>query len=844
MVFQNNLLMAAASTSGDDAYTVDYSCRFNDNDSAHLKLDGFGSPTNSKLFTCSCWMRRGNITSDQEYMYSGIDSAGTDRSQFKLNANDQLGFQGEYGGATPVAVDSTARYRDATAWYHFMMVYDADNGTQGDRVRLYANGVRITDFSQETIPGSTGQEVDFIQSGNDMYIARHAASTTKANHTDGYMSQHVLIDGQGLGPESFGEFDDNGVWRPIDVTGLTFGNNGWLLDFADSSDLGNDISGNNNDFASSGLAANDQVINTPTDNYATLNPLNANSVTQITDGNLHLSQDDNASSTISYPVPATIRMNTGKFAIEGTVPTQGPDTPNPCLGIATLDTFDRDDNVNSQSTAPVGYFWANPVGSNTYEITEGDGGTGDGDYTPADAPDAADGDVLQMYVDNDAGKVWWGVNGTILKDVSGNLGDPAAGTNPNLTFTANSDMIVYASCWGYNAGAYHAMDMDLNFGQNTYADTPPSGFKALSTANLATPAIKDGSKAFQTTLYTGNGSTRNIDQTGNSTFKPDLVWLKNRDEITSPPDPGKDDFKLVDAVRGVTKELMCNTNDVESTDANGVTSFDADGFGLGTGADGYNVDTEKFVAWQWLAGGGAGSSNEVGTINTTTTSVNTAAGISMGTYTGTGSAATIGHGLGAVPKFIIVKERTDDAADWYVYHASMSAAPETDYLVLNETATPVDDSTVWNDTAPTSTVFSIGTNDDVNGSSDTYVYYAFAEIEGFSSFGSYEGTNSTDGAFISLGFLPAWVCVHNNDLARNWWTVDSTRDTFNPVDEELLLDVNYGEDIGLNDTLLDFLSTGFKMRLAGSGNTANTFLYMAFAKNPFGGSDTTPMTAF
>ena len=839
-MFQNNLLMAAASTA-DATFTVDYSCRFNPADNAYLSST-LGTPSSTTAFTMSTWVKRGALGAFTTMFSSYKGSGSGDRSAiyFRGSDNNALTVTGEEGASTPLTKTTTQLFRDPGAWYNIVVSFDL-TASSSTYCRVYINGSQVTSFSTDTVP-SADQALAWNRDGYRFTVGSDAL-TLASDDFDGYLSQTCLIDGLTLSASSFGEFN-NGVWRPIDITGLTFGNNGFLLDYADSSDLGNDVSGNNNDFTSSGLAANDQVVDTPTDNYATLNPLNANSVTQITDGNLHLSQDDNASSTISYPVPATIRMNTGKFAIEGTVPTQGPDTPNPCLGIATLDTFDRDDNVNSQSTAPVGYFWANPVGSNTYEITEGDGGTGDGDYTPADAPDAADGDVLQMYVDNDAGKVWWGVNGTILKDVSGNLGDPAAGTNPNLTFTANSDMIVYASCWGYNAGAYHAMDMDLNFGQNTYADTPPSGFKALSTANLATPAIKDGSKAFQTTLYTGNGSTRNIDQTGNSTFKPDLVWLKNRDEITSPPDPGKDDFKLVDAVRGVTKELMCNTNDVESTDANGVTSFDADGFGLGTGADGYNVDTEKFVAWQWLAGGGAGSSNEVGTINTTTTSVNTAAGISMGTYTGTGSAATIGHGLGAVPKFIIVKERTDDAADWYVYHASMSAAPETDYLVLNETATPVDDSTVWNDTAPTSTVFSIGTNDDVNGSSDTYVYYAFAEIEGFSSFGSYEGTNSTDGAFISLGFLPAWVCVHNNDLARNWWTVDSTRDTFNPVDEELLLDVNYGEDIGLNDTLLDFLSTGFKMRLAGSGNTANTFLYMAFAKNPFGGSGTTPMTAF
>ena len=834
-MFQNNLLMAAASIS-DAAYTVDYSCRFNPADNAYLSST-LGTPSSTTAFTMSTWVKRGALGAFTTMFSSYKGSGSGDRSAiyFRGSDNNALTVTGEEGASTPLTKTTTQLFRDPGAWYNIVVSFDL-TASSSTYCRVYINGSQVTSFSTDTVP-SADQALAWNRDGYRFTVGSDAL-TLASDDFDGYLSQTCLIDGLTLSASSFGEFN-NGVWRPIDITGLTFGNNGFLLDYADSSDLGNDVSGNNNDFPSSGLAANDQMSDTPTDNFAVLNPLDAKSLMILSNGNLHLTQTANTSNTKSYPVPATIRMNSGKFAVESTIATQVDSTPNPCLGIATLDTFDRDDNVGSQSTAPVGYFWANPIGGYTYEITEGDGGTGDGDYTPADAPDAADDDVLQMYVDNDAGKVWWGVNGTILKDASGNLGDPAAGTNPNLTFTANSDMIVYASAWGYNTGGYSAMAIDLNFGQNTFADTPPSGFKALSTANLATPAIKDGSKAFQTTLYTGNGSTRNIDQTGNSTFKPDLVWIKNRDTT--------DGHKLVDIVRGATKELSSDSNAVESTDTDGVTSFDSDGFGLGTGAGGYNDDTEDFVAWQWLAGSGAGSSNEDGTINTTTTSVNTAAGISMGTYTGTGSAATIGHGLGAAPKMVIVKERANDAGSWFVYHASMATDPQTDYLLLDTDAIPVDDSTVWNDTAPTSTVFSVGTHDDVNGSTDTYVAYCFEEIEGFSFFGSYTGNGNVDGPFIYTGFRPAFTLGPKRitTTGNDWNLNDNKRYPFNQGTVPYIYANTTAAEVGATTQNFDFLANGFKVR--GSGNVYNndgaTYIFGAWASNPFGGASTTPATA-
>jgi len=387
--------------------------------------------------------------------------------------------------------------------------------------------------------------------------------------------------------------------------------------------------------------------------------------------------------------------------------------------------------------------------------------------------------------------------------------------------------------------------LTLDFGQGGYSPSQ-TGYKALSTANLATPAILDGTAHFQPTLYTGDGSVRSIDQTENSTFQPDMVWIKNRSQA--------DPHMLIDATRGVTKELNPDTYTPETTDANGLTSFDSDGFGLGTGAGGYNDNTESFVAWQWLAGGGAGSSNTDGTINTTTTTVNTTAGISIGTYTGTGVAATIGHGLGVAPDFVICRERSGDGVggQWYVYSIGnkTSPAPEDGYLAMNEPQPANDNATTWNDTAPTSTVFTIGTNDDINEADSLYVCYVFAGIEGFSKFFKYTGNGDADGTFVYTGFKPAFILIKRTDASTapggetDWVMYDSQRSPYNEIDDQLIVNRTAAETTGSDE--LDFLANGFKLRTADMFVNASggNYIFMAFAEYPFGGDGATPSTAF
>ena len=331
---------------------------------------------------------------------------------------------------------------------------------------------------------------------------------------------------------------------------------------------------------------------------------------------------------------------------------------------------------------------------------------------------------------------------------------------------------------------------------------------------------------FNTKLYTGNGSTQSITGVG---FQPDWVWIKNRSSAYS--------HQAYDAVRGSTKKLLVDGVDAEATDANGLTSFDSDGFSLGTNI-GVNENTSNHVAWNWLANG-SGSSNSDGSISSTV-SANTTSGFSIVKWTGSGANATIGHGLGAVPKWIWVKSLNNTT--WHmIYHVGTGNDSE---LGLNSTNAASASSTAWQDTDPTTSVFYVGgsAGDGVNYSGD-YVAYCFAEKKGFSKFGSYTGNGNADGTFVYTGFKPAFVMVKKSSASGdNWSILDNKRNTFNVMDK--YLDPNSSNAEGTAD-IWDFTSNGFKMRNTFSGYNASgaTFIFMAFAEHPLVSSNDIPATA-
>jgi hypothetical protein len=348
---------------------------------------------------------------------------------------------------------------------------------------------------------------------------------------------------------------------------------------------------------------------------------------------------------------------------------------------------------------------------------------------------------------------------------------------------------------------------------------------------MAYTTINKSTAHFNTKLYTGTGSENAITGVG---FQPDLTWIKNRDTT--------DWHRLQDAVRGATKELYSNANDDESTLAQSLKSFNTDGFTLGTLGE-VNTSSENYASWNWKAGGGQGSSNTDGSINTTYTSVNTTAGFSISTYTGNGTAgATVGHGLGVVPSMIIVKIRSGDHNNWGVYHKNMGA---TKAMYLDQNSAETTDG--WmNNTAPTNQVFSLSGGNYGNVNTYSYVAYCFAEKTGYSKFGTYTGNGNSDGTFVYTGFKPAFVIYKGAvgaNAADNWEMADNKRSSYNPITNVLYPNLSNAEGTGVT-TRMDMLSNGFKMRTNGSdyNGSGQKYIYMAFGQSLVG-SNNVPCTA-
>ena len=351
---------------------------------------------------------------------------------------------------------------------------------------------------------------------------------------------------------------------------------------------------------------------------------------------------------------------------------------------------------------------------------------------------------------------------------------------------------------------------------------------------MAYTTIDDPSAHFQTKIYTGNGGSASITNDGNSNLQPDWIWIKRRTNVGS-------NHQLHDTSRGLSKAMESNSTSAEYDSV--TLTATSDGFSMNSSAGSHNQSSNNYVAWQWKANGGSTTSvSASGTVLAGTYQANTTAGFSIMTYTGEDDTVnTVTHGLGAVPAWIIVKGR-GSGRHWRIYHHRNTSAPETDYLRLNETGATTDDVNYWYDTAPTSSVFSISTANDVNANTETYVAYAFAEVQGYSKFGSYTGNNSTDGPFVYTGFTPAWVMIKRTDGGTNNWPIwDYERGVYNGARAELYANLNNTE---ATDSAIDILSNGFKLRNASTEwNNGTNYIYMAFAKHPFVSSKGVPTTA-
>ena len=455
------------------------------------------------------------------------------------------------------------------------------------------------------------------------------------------------------------------------------------------------------------------------------------------------------------------------------------------------------------------------------------------------------GDIIQYAVDADTGKVYIGENNTYYAADGGSDGDPAGGSNQSGTLqAADFDELTLFIMLGMNAG--YTMSATVNFGQdasffgrksttNANADSnghgsfqyaPPTDFLALCSQNLPDPAITDGTENFNTVLYTGNATgSRAITGVG---FSPDFVWAKVR-STTYP-------HFLANSVVGSTKYLKSDSTDAEATDSTYFTSFDSDGFTIGS-SGGINGNGETFVAWNWLAGtafSNDASATGVGTIDSTG-QINTKAGFSIISYTGNGTdGATVAHGLSQTIEALIVKRR-DSAAHWQYLDKNLSSGKVV-LLSSNIAESSYSSFSGGGIDNLASATFSLedgsSNGDNVNASGGTYIAYCFHSVEGYSKVGSYVGNGNTDGTFVYTGFRPAWIMQKKSNNTGHWHIWDSTRNTSNEVTRYLLANETNAE---YTDGGLDILSNGFKPRKTGTGLNASgdTYIYLAFADQPF-----------
>ena len=787
---------------------IERSLRFNDDDTAYLERN-VTSSSNRKTHTFSAWIKRCEF-GDYHLIYTQGDNAGNEQFYMFFNNSDQIEMQQYDYPTNQGRLITTQKFRDPSAWYHIVMRVDTTNSTADDRFRIYVNGEQVTSFGTRTNPS---QNLD-TWINDTTYNFRIGLTGSNGMKMNGYMAEINFVDGLSLDPSSFGYTESQtGLWRSKRYEG-TYGTNGFYLDFSDNSStsaLGIDKSPNGNDLTTNNFSVSsgkdgDSFIDTPSNNFSTLNPLvNSNTTQSLSDGNLTRSGG-------AKKCMATFEALNGKYYFEYKAE---DGNGNHAIGVCQIDTDTRD----RDNTEAAAIFAAN----GEYKIENNSQTSGFAVW--------GNGAIISVAIDTTLAtpKVWFAVNNS-WQGASGDSGtfDPFGGysltAGKKYTFTVD-----HGSSSGSTTGTafFGAHQGEFNY-------DPPSGFKTLSTKNLPpnVPSIIRPQKHFDTILYTGDGSSSN-EVTGLE-FKPDLVWMKGRTSMN---------HAIVDSVRGRASVLFPNSNSAEQTSSSSqdLVEFNDHGFVVGTPtrASSSNNNGTNIVAWCWKAGGAA-VSNTNGNI-TSSVSVNEEAGFSIVSYTGNGSnGQTVGHGLSKAPQWIMLKNR-DATQNWRVWQHKLASDGSKRMLLDAQNAS--ENAGFLNDTAPTSTVFTLGNADDAwNANGDKFIVYCWHEVPGFSKFGSHIGNGSTDGTYVHLGFRPAWVMVKRYDGGGQGWNIfDNKRNTFNLVDEFLIANSSNAEATGsaLN---LDFLSNGIKFRGSdgGSNYSGYNYIYMAFAEQP----GTTPFETF
>ena len=775
-------------TGGATNYQIARSLRFRSGSSAYLSRAQTGG--NRQKFTWSVWFKLGNkIGSIPPQCFFDVTDSATSSGRIAISSDtasaDIISY---YDNLDSAVVKTSGVYRDTGAWTHLLVSVDR---TISNGVKIYINGSQVTTTGTQPSSGTSGT---VNTNGYTMAVGR---STNSGYYFDGYMAGAHFVDGSALTPSTFGQLDAaTNAWVPILVTGVTYGTNGFYLPFSDNSaatstTIGKDGAGSNNltptNISVTAGVTNDSLVDVPTNygsdtgvggevrgNCATINPLDAHASLTISDGNLKWKGTVNATNHRALvTMPASVPIYWEWFS-------NANGTNNIFSGLRkTSDGGKQTDNPGTASTE-----WA-----------YGDAGSiKNNNTTLATWTAIANGEYGCAAYNPTTGNLWFGrISGTTRTWY--NSGDPAAGTNPTYTLTTGIDysIFVYSYTTNNNEGS-------LNCGQRAYIVAAPTGatnFKALCTQNLPNPAIAKPSLYMDVNTRTGTGAAFSV--TG-KLFQPDIIWTKSRSAAKS--------HAITDSQFGTGKYWSSDGAAAYVSDAQAVTAFNSDGFSGGTAAI-INTSAESLVDWLFKK--------------------SVTAGIDLVKFSGNSTNRTIAHSLGVAPSMLIVKR--DGANGATIWHTGIGSA--ANYLALFSTAASAADAAAFNSTAPTSSVFSVGTNNNTNATgTNNMLAMLFAEVAGFSKFGSYTGNGSTDGPFVWCGFRPRFIMFKKISATDDWEIIDTARNSFNGNDNGLFPSWSGAEQTSRGG---DVLSNGIKLRYANgtTNESGQTHIFAAFAESPF-----------
>ena len=893
-VLNNTGIRAGASgAGGGDAYQIEKSLRFNQDDSAYLTrtVSSTGSTTS---YTWSGWVKLNDVGAGSKYFLSSVNSSMIDivslvASKFK---------------AYPTGVRGDAVLRDPSAWYHLVCAVDTTQDTDSDRIKLYINGEVVTDFDDERYPAED-RVLGINQSGALVKIGQYYTT----DGSDFQLAEVHYIDGEQLTASDFGETNaDTGQWVPKKYSG-SYGTNGFYLKFNNTSDLGEDSSGNDNDWTANNLTASSTapahtisdstysgsaaaVMDADLTNYVRIassnygdyywtvtftDPIsitssvkvysegetgfrvsindnaNTNTVLDTSTGlktitldgetaldklhfetytgsgnghNLYYIQVDGVNLTDASVTDVDVSTDTPTLFDDGGNGTGNYCTMNPIhpLTAATL----TQGNLTTTSSAAALSTFLLTSGKWYVEHTVGASAGynlcfSQPDHEAGNTPSGVDSKTIGYYT---TGTFYWGSGASYQSALASSYttGDVLAAAidmdSSTIKVYKNNTL---ETTIDFSAGTYHRFTDGMyisqftgygtwNFGARPFAYTPPTGYLALNTYNLPDPTIAISNKHFDLAIDDG----ADILSTANGlTDGADFVWIKRR------ADSG---FHIL--FNRINDSGMDGTPNMASNQ-----DYDEDDSGT------YSAPSGASVAWVWNAGTANvtndASATGIGTIDSTYRA-NPDAGFSIVTYTGNNTdPASVAHGLNAKPALILVKNRDTASKSWVVYHKALGA---TKYNHLNFSAAATTSADAWDDTEPTSTVWTMQDSSDMNNT-DNFVAYVWSEVEGYSKFSEYTGNGSADGPFVYTGFRPTFIIVKRSDANSHWWLFDSVR----PSDQALFP----GEQDGEQDKghTFDFLSNGFKLRSTESEVNTNTkpYMYIAFASHPFKYSNAQPI---